>query len=58
MVKGMAKGKKEIYPLVVHLLWPFLNNLPFTRKIFWAGEQKKMRYNFEVLAKAKAEKKD
>ena len=56
MVRGMAKGKKEIYPTVVHLLWPFLNNLPFTRKIFWAMEQSKMRYNFKVLAEAKKEK--
>ena len=56
MVKGMAKGKKEVYPFVVTLLWPFLNNLGFTRKIFWAMEQKKMRYNFEVLAAAKEKK--
>ncbi|MBR2048725.1 MAG: SDR family NAD(P)-dependent oxidoreductase [Oscillospiraceae bacterium] len=54
MVKGMAENKKEIYPHAWRMLWPIMNNCGFARKIFWSMEQKKMRYNFEVLAAAKA----
>lgn len=49
----MIKEKKEVYPLVWNLVWPCLNNSAFARKVFWGSEQKKMRHNFEVLAKAK-----
>jgi hypothetical protein len=56
MVKGMAAGKKEIYPHVWRMLWPVMNNCGLARKMFWAMEQKKMHYNFQVLAAAKAKK--
>ena len=56
MFKGMVKGKKEIYPHLWTLLWPFMNNLGFARKIYWSMEQSKMRYNFEVIAAEKAKK--
>jgi len=56
MVKGLATGKKEIYPHLWRLLWPIMNNVGLARKMFWAMEGKKMVYNFEVIAAAKAKK--
>ena len=58
MFKGMAKGKKEIYPHAWVALWPIMNNFAFARNIFWGMERKKMVYNFEVLAAAKAKKEE
>lgn len=56
MIRGMIRGKDEIYPLVWRLAWPGMNNVPLIRNLFWRAEQKKMRHNFAVLEKVKEKK--
>ena len=53
MIKGMVRGKQEVYPPVWTMAWPWMNNFAFARNLFWAREGKKMKYNFAVLAREK-----
>ena len=43
MVKGMAKGSKNIYPVFWCVFYPFFVVLPFTKRFYWWEEGRKFK---------------